>query len=186
MVIGRSFFYCFQYSGIFVRTISIAALAIVAAMFVMPALADPGHGQGKGQGHGNGNGNGNAPMGGPPGRSGGGGPGQPSTQVNIVISPYDRTTVYNYYRTEYVSGHCPPGLAKKHNGCLPPGQAKKLWVIGQPLPMGVVYYPLPPVLLGRLSPTPAGYQYIRVANDILLMAVGTRLIAGALADLSSF
>lgn len=22
---------------------------------------------------------------------------------------------------------CPPGLAKKHNGCLPPGQAKKLW-----------------------------------------------------------
>jgi hypothetical protein len=156
-------------------------------MFVMPALADPGHGQGKGQGHGNGNGNGNgnAPMGGPPGRSGGG-PGQPSTQVNIVISPYDRTTVYNYYRTEYVAGHCPPGLAKKHNGCLPPGQAKKLWVIGQPLPMGVVYYPLPPVLLGRLSPTPAGYQYIRVANDIVLMAVGTRLIAGALADLSSF
>lgn len=22
-------------------------------------------------------------------------------------------------------GHCPPGLAKKNNGCLPPGQAKK-------------------------------------------------------------
>src|SRR6185312_16662794 len=22
---------------------------------------------------------------------------------------------------------CPPGLAKKHNGCLPPGQAKKLY-----------------------------------------------------------
>jgi hypothetical protein len=24
----------------------------------------------------------------------------------------------------YESGHCPPGLAKKHNGCLPPGHAK--------------------------------------------------------------
>jgi hypothetical protein len=24
-------------------------------------------------------------------------------------------------------GGCPPGLAKKHNGCLPPGQAKKLY-----------------------------------------------------------
>jgi hypothetical protein len=23
-------------------------------------------------------------------------------------------------------GGCPPGLAKKHNGCLPPGQARKL------------------------------------------------------------
>jgi hypothetical protein len=22
-------------------------------------------------------------------------------------------------------GHCPPGLAKKHNGCQPPGHAKK-------------------------------------------------------------
>jgi hypothetical protein len=24
------------------------------------------------------------------------------------------------------NGGCPPGLAKKHNGCLPPGQARKL------------------------------------------------------------
>lgn len=24
-------------------------------------------------------------------------------------------------------GGCPPGLAKKHNGCLPPGQARKLY-----------------------------------------------------------
>ena len=28
-------------------------------------------------------------------------------------------------------GRCPPGLAKKNNGCLPPGQAKKLYNIGQ-------------------------------------------------------
>ena len=26
----------------------------------------------------------------------------------------------------YGSGGCPPGLAKKNNGCLPPGQARKL------------------------------------------------------------
>ena len=31
-------------------------------------------------------------------------------------------------------GGCPPGLAKKHNGCLPPGQAKKLYNIGQRWP----------------------------------------------------
>ena len=29
---------------------------------------------------------------------------------------------------------CPPGLAKKNNGCLPPGQAKKLYNIGQRWP----------------------------------------------------
>ena len=28
-------------------------------------------------------------------------------------------------------GSCPPGLAKKNNGCLPPGQAKKLYNVGQ-------------------------------------------------------
>src|SRR5947209_3189440 len=26
----------------------------------------------------------------------------------------------------YGVGRCPPGLAKKHNGCMPPGQARKL------------------------------------------------------------
>ena len=31
---------------------------------------------------------------------------------------------------------CPPGLAKKNNGCLPPGQAKKLYSMGQRLPYG--------------------------------------------------
>ena len=28
-------------------------------------------------------------------------------------------------------GNCPPGLAKKQNGCLPPGQARKLYNVGQ-------------------------------------------------------
>ena len=28
-------------------------------------------------------------------------------------------------------GRCPPGLAKRNNGCLPPGQAKKLLNVGQ-------------------------------------------------------
>ena len=31
---------------------------------------------------------------------------------------------------------CPPGLAKKNNGCLPPGQAKKLYNVGQRFPLG--------------------------------------------------
>ena len=31
-----------------------------------------------------------------------------------------------YNRVGYGVGGCPPGLAKKNNGCLPPGQARKL------------------------------------------------------------
>lgn len=40
-----------------------------------------------------------------------------------------------YYRDgRYVGKSCPPGLAKKHNGCLPPGLAKARWTVGQRLP----------------------------------------------------
>lgn len=35
----------------------------------------------------------------------------------------------------YGVGGCPPGLAKKHNGCMPPGQAKKL-LRGERFPYG--------------------------------------------------
>ena len=34
----------------------------------------------------------------------------------------------------YGVGGCPPGLAKKNNGCRPPGQVKKLYNIGQRWP----------------------------------------------------
>ena len=39
----------------------------------------------------------------------------------------------------YGVGGCPPGLAKKHNGCMPPGQAKKLYRIGQRFPRNYGY-----------------------------------------------
>ena len=145
------------------RSMLLALTALLCVALAAPVWAQKNkeHGQGHGQGQG-----GNSPQ--------------------VVIVDRDRGIVQNYYRTEYAAGNCPPGLAKKNNGCLPPGQAKKLWAIGQPLPAGVAYYPLPSALLVQLSPAPAGYQYVRVANDILLLAIGTRLIAGALADLGSF
>lgn len=36
----------------------------------------------------------------------------------------------------YGNGGCPPGLAKKSPACIPPGQAKKLFNIGQRVPLG--------------------------------------------------
>ncbi len=95
----------------------------------------------------------------------------------------DRTAVRNYYAELGRSGRCPPGLAKKHDGCLPPGQAKKRWRIGAPLPAGVVYYNLPPALVVQLTPPPTGYRYVRVASDILMIAAGTGMVAAAIEDL---
>lgn len=162
-------------------SMAIVLAVSLSAAFAVPVWADKDKDRGQGQGQSQGQGRGNKGQ----GENQGNAPAVVAPPGNIVILDRDRTAVYSYYRTEYATAGCPPGLAKKNNGCLPPGQAKKMWAIGQPLPAGIVYYPLPGILLSQLSPAPSGYQYIRIANDVLLMAVGTRLIAGAIADLSS-
>ena len=93
-----------------------------------------------------------------------------------------RVVVHEYYGEEFRHGKCPPGLAKKNNGCMPPGQAKK-WQVGQPLPPTVTYYPVPEPLIVRLGPPPAGHKYVRVAADILLITVGTAIVVDAIQDL---
>ncbi len=90
--------------------------------------------------------------------------------------------IRGYYTDEFRGGHCPPGLAKKRNGCMPPGQAKK-WGMGRPLPQDVVIYEVPPALVVMIGVPPAGYKYVRVAADILLIAVGTRMVVDAITDL---
>ncbi len=94
-----------------------------------------------------------------------------------------RTVVSDYLTAQYRSGHCPPGLVKKHNGCLPPGQAKK-WVLGRRLPKNVIYYDLPPAIIVQLGPPPSGRRYVRVANDVLLIAIGTGMVLDAIQDLN--
>ena len=122
----------------------IVASALCAAL-VSPVWAD--NDKNKGKGHDNNNDRGHS------GRVEGGAVKQAPTV--IVVTDRDRNTIHTYYRTDFVSGNCPPGLAKKDNGCLPPGQAKKLWNVGQPLPPTIVYYPLPQPLMTQLPPPPA-------------------------------
>ena len=93
-----------------------------------------------------------------------------------------RVIVHDYYLEQFRTGRCPPGLAKKHNGCMPPGQAKK-WAIGRPLPQDVALYEVPQELVVKIGIPPAGYRYARVANDILLIAAGTGMVIDAIQDL---
>lgn len=184
------------------KKLALPLFLLVATCLALPAQAqkdNPGQGRGADKADKADRGNGRGPGGDAPGQGRGQanpGNGQgPSQQgpsqaavpgnVNIVVTERDRGAIYGYYRPLYAAGNCPPGLAKKNNGCLPPGQAKKLWAIGQPLPAGIAFYPLPAALLGHLTPAPAGYQYVRVANDILMMAIGTQLIVSAIADLGA-
>jgi Ni/Co efflux regulator RcnB len=98
------------------------------------------------------------------------------------FSDRHRVVIRDYYVGQFQAGRCPPGLAKKRNGCMPPGQAKK-WHIGRPLPRDVVFYNLPPALVVELGPPPVGYRYVRAAADILLIAIGTGMVIDAIQDL---
>lgn len=134
------------------------ALGIALGLGAAPVLAEKPEWAGEGKGHGKGK------------------------QKNKHFNDGKRAHIRRYYEEEFRGGHCPPGLAKKHNGCMPPGQAKK-WRMGRPLPQDVVIYEVPPALVVRIGVPPSGYKYVRVASDILLIAVGTRMVADAITDL---
>jgi len=102
--------------------------------------------------------------------------------IQLYFGNNDRRIVNEYYAPEFRSGHCPPGLAKKGNGCMPPGQAKK-WRKGYPLPQGIAYYDLPPDLIYRMPPPPPRHRYVRVGPDILLLSTGSGIVVDAIIDI---
>ena len=80
-----------------------------------------------------------------------------------------RTFAREYYSTAYREGkRCPPGLAKKNNGCLPPGQVRN-WAVGQPVPRNVTVYSVAQPVIRMLPPAPVGYRYARIGGDIVLV-----------------
>jgi hypothetical protein len=108
----------------------------------------------------------------------------PLPTLNIVVPQRDRDAVYAYYRDEVAAGRCPAGLVKKNSVCAVSVPAKQVWKMDQPLPDGVAGEALPAALIAKLSPSPAGHQYLRVDNAILIVGLGTRSVAALVADLS--
>jgi Ni/Co efflux regulator RcnB len=93
----------------------------------------------------------------------------------------ERHEARDSFAADHGRGKCPPGLAKKHNGCLPPGQAKKRYAVGRPLTQGVVYQQLPASLSTRIGPAPTGYLYGLLDGDLIKMNATTRLVVDAIA-----
>jgi len=155
------------------RTFTLTTLAVFCAVVAFPAFAQ------KDKDHGNGNsGKGHEKQ-----ENRGQGQQAAGSHEGFVVIDRDRTEVSSYYRDEFARGNCPPGLAKKDNGCMPPGQAKKMWVVGQSLPPSVVYYPLPQPLYTRMTPPPSGYEYVRVDDDVLLMQTSNRSVINLIVNL---
>jgi len=182
-------------SSLFLSTRSVALMAAMA-LACSASFADKPDGAGGGEGNGNGHGNKHAQKsgqghGGNDKRHGEHGshgkkskqtPQSGAVKVGGYFGDQQRGVIHTYYGEQFKGGHCPRGLAKKNNGCMPPGQAKK-YALGQPLPRNVIYYTLPPAVSVQLGVPPVGYKYVRVASDILLIALGTSMVVDAIQDL---
>ncbi len=103
--------------------------------------------------------------------------------LTINLNFNQQQAVYDRLHPYYVH-KCPPGLKKKHNGCLPPGHAKQ-YIVGQPLPAGVTYWPLPQDVLMTMPPAPYGAQYVWVDRDVLLISEATKKVLDAVVLLSA-
>lgn len=76
------------------------------------------------------------------------------------------------YFQRYAKGkECPQGMEREAPGktCKPPVEGR-YWAVGQPLNKAVETFPLPDSLKSQLPPPPAGYQYVRAGEDILLVS----------------
>ena len=135
--------------------IAVAVAALLAAGGAPPAHADKKD-KDKGKGH------------------------KKDATVTVTFTAGQREAAQGWYVETYGRGNCPPGLAKKHNGCLPPGQAKKRYQVGHALPPGTHYQPVPPDLSVRIGKPPEGYVYVTLDGDLLKLAVGTLLVVDAI------
>jgi hypothetical protein len=150
------------------------AIFVTMALLATPVFADKPEGKGRGKGRGHEHAE-------QPAQSHHGKREHANAHSNYFAARH-RMAVRTYFGAEERRGTCPPGLAKRHNGCMPPGQAKK-WQVGKPLPSGAAFYDLPPALVVQIGVPPPGHKYVRVAADILLIAVGTSMVVDAIQDL---
>lgn len=107
---------------------------------------------------------------------------QQSEQISITFSTDQREYVRSY-AGERAGRACPPGLAKKNNGCLPPGQAAKRYRVGESLTAGIVIGSVPAELTVRIGLPPPGYAYGVIDGDLVKLVVGSLLVVDAIEGL---
>ncbi|HEY8047821.1 MAG TPA: hypothetical protein VIE63_01515 [Ramlibacter sp.] len=70
---------------------------------------------------------------------------------------------------------CPKDMERQGKTCRALVQGH-YWAVGQSLQPAVETYPVPDEVLSALPPAPAGYEYVRAGEDILLMSKGIHLV----------
>jgi len=140
-------------SNILASMVAGAAIMVAAPVFAKP---DGGKGPGTAPGFSNGSG-------------------------HSVLAP--APTLRRGHGPNYGVNACPPGLAAKNNGCLPPGQAKRMFERGQRIPRGYGFYTplrnIPPIYRDQIPRGYLGgnYDYIYRGDTIYVVDPTTLLVA---------
>jgi hypothetical protein len=96
--------------------------------------------------------------------------------VTVSFRVDQRDHVRGYFVEKHGRGKCPPGLAKKNQQCLPPGQLKKRYFVGQPVPQEIEIRAVPEDLVVIIGPPPSGYRYGLIDGDVVEVTVTTRVV----------
>ena len=88
-----------------------------------------------------------------------------------------------FAKTHANAKECPPGLQKKGTACASPWDTR-YWAVGQELQAAVQVHPVSE-LIAALPPLPKGYEYVRAADDILLISSGTKLVVDMIEHVAS-
>jgi hypothetical protein len=99
-----------------------------------------------------------------------------SAAVTVSFRADQRDHVRGYFVEKHGRGNCPPGLAKKNRQCLPPGQLKKRYIVGQPVPQEIEIRTVPEDLVVMIGPPPSGYRYGLIDGDVVEVTVTTRVV----------
>lgn len=97
-----------------------------------------------------------------------------------TFSAHEIEVIVGFYHGAAESD-APRGRGRGRNKGLPQGIAKNL-ARGKPLPPGIAMQQLPPTLIERLPPPPAGFERIVVAGKILLIETATQIVHDVLTD----
>ena len=108
---------------------------------------------------------------------------RPQARRNHYFTDKHRVVVHKYYADQYRRGQSRPGFANRHRNFAHRSHVKA-WVIGKPLPPKVVYRELPSRVLVQLGPAPSHHRFVRVAEDVLLLATGTGMVVDAIDNLN--
>ena len=87
----------------------------------------------------------------------------PALALSVAFIGFNVTVAYSQPKS------CPPGLAAKNNGCLPPGIAKR-YTIGEVLPEGIPYELITNLAYYGLDMPDGNWLYYLVDGDVLRIA----------------